>query len=373
MKTVFSNSMLAHVWAQQSQPFGRSGSMKFDGTVIYSYCTPIAAFAPGSTLGRRVVLVTSERYSKTTSSKHMPEVHRAIRGTTSYVVPDVGHSGGRAFSRCMWPASDPASWGSVHEGNLAYLVKEYARVVGVLMRANCWYGEVDAADIETRLRNEAESAGRYAIEFNLPLPVFDYAADALKIAQRRARLTAMRNAPRYAEDRAARVARERAVAIIRAESAIADWRAGLIGTNVLPCNVRTSADGSAMLRVRDGLVETSQGATVPIESARRAVDFIRRVSMAQSTGIVGEWNRNGESCPVGQFQIDRILPNGSIHAGCHFITWAEIERIVPLLRMCSDCGGCGVTDLPRDDSWSERDRVTCAACNGTALRACSLT
>lgn len=30
MKTVFDNRMLAHVWASQSQPYGRSGSMKFD-------------------------------------------------------------------------------------------------------------------------------------------------------------------------------------------------------------------------------------------------------------------------------------------------------------------------------------------------------
>jgi hypothetical protein len=46
-----------------------------------------------------------------------------------------------------------------------------------------------------------------------------------------------------------------------------------------------------------------------------------------------DWKRNGEQCPVGQFQIDRIAANGDIHAGCHFIKWNEIEATARALGM----------------------------------------
>lgn len=48
MRTVFTNHMVAHVWAQQNQPHGRSGNGQFffDGPTIYSYrrSYPIAHF-----------------------------------------------------------------------------------------------------------------------------------------------------------------------------------------------------------------------------------------------------------------------------------------------------------------------------------------
>jgi hypothetical protein len=67
---------------------------------------------------------------------------------------------------------------------------------------------------------------------------------------------------------------------------------------------------------------------VPGDDARTAIRFIRAVVRR---GV--DWKRNGEQCPVGQFQIDRIAANGDIHAGCHFIKWNEIEATARALGM----------------------------------------
>jgi F0F1-type ATP synthase membrane subunit b/b' len=73
MKTVFSNRELTHVYAQQSQEHGRSGSMFFYGTKIYSYGYHylLAEFIDNET-----VLINDTGYSNTTS-KHISLVRSA--------------------------------------------------------------------------------------------------------------------------------------------------------------------------------------------------------------------------------------------------------------------------------------------------------
>lgn len=78
MQTVFSNSMVAHVWAQQSQSEGRSnnGNLYFDGPVIYSYGSH---FVAGYIDREGAAWINSDSYSPTTA-KHMSYVSRAVRG-----------------------------------------------------------------------------------------------------------------------------------------------------------------------------------------------------------------------------------------------------------------------------------------------------
>jgi hypothetical protein len=81
MKQVFTSREIAHVWAQQKQPSGRSaGNMSFDGTKFYSYRTVIAQFTPYKTAdGTPIVLVADHVYSATTSH-HQGFVRDALRG-----------------------------------------------------------------------------------------------------------------------------------------------------------------------------------------------------------------------------------------------------------------------------------------------------
>jgi hypothetical protein len=81
MKNVFTNSELAHVYANQSQPTGRnsSGSFYFDGKAIYSYGRhfPIAKIVTNQQ-GIEVMLFTFRTYSNTTG-KQVSIVRSATR------------------------------------------------------------------------------------------------------------------------------------------------------------------------------------------------------------------------------------------------------------------------------------------------------
>lgn len=77
MKNVFNNSDLAHTYANRLQNSGRSGSMFFEGSTIYSYGHhfPICKFTTNEQ-GEEVLLFTTRGYSNTTG-KHISIVRAA--------------------------------------------------------------------------------------------------------------------------------------------------------------------------------------------------------------------------------------------------------------------------------------------------------
>ena len=86
MANVFSNSMVAHVWAQQTQSEGRSnnGNLYFEGPCIYSYGSH---FVAGYIDREGTAWINADSYS-TTTAKHMSYVSRAVRGKY-YRVPSL--------------------------------------------------------------------------------------------------------------------------------------------------------------------------------------------------------------------------------------------------------------------------------------------
>jgi hypothetical protein len=116
----------------------------------------------------------------------------------------------------------------------------------------------------------------------------------------------------------------------------------------------TDAQGGAYLRavavarddagnITGGTLQTSRGAEVPLVHALRAFRFLKHV---RASGVA--WSRNGRTIRVGHFQVDRIAANGDFHAGCHFITWAEVARLAMRL---------GVAALESDESALELSRA----------------
>lgn len=90
-KTVFTTSMVAHVWAQQNQPYGSNskGSFYFDGATIYSYGShyPIATLVTLAD-GKRVALFTTEESTPTTNH-HVRIAQGAVRQTPTFHVDNV--------------------------------------------------------------------------------------------------------------------------------------------------------------------------------------------------------------------------------------------------------------------------------------------
>lgn len=335
MRTVFTNSMTAHVWAQQTQPSGHSDSMSFAGAVLLSYSTPIAAFAPTEKgMKGTVPLFTAQNHSNTTA-KHLGLARRAVNWA-GFTVPDIGHAGGweNATAR-RGPASDPASWAPVHAVNLRALETGYHQHATLLLRINSW-DEETVAEVEHRLRDAGEPAENYARTFGLGVPILPYAEDAARIVARRERLNQKRADPKYQEKREAererretakrkKSARLAAEARQNAAEAAAAWLAG--ERIYLPYEAQTDENGSALLRVVGDTVQTSRGATVPLDHARRAL------ALVESVKARGErWVSNGHTVHLGHFTLEEVSPEGDIRAGCHFIRWAQIERIAPALR-----------------------------------------
>jgi hypothetical protein len=322
MKTVVSNSQVAHLWANQSQSHARSGSMSFKGPNLYSYSTCIAAIHQRVTLGR-VFLINSRKYSATTSCKHMPAVSDAIRGLGDPViaVPEV-------FNNTAHDIGMPPLSAREHSINQSYLSAEYKTYAARLMRVRSlgyWH--------EEHLRDMALAAESYARAFALPIPEdLVFTRDWSNAQERQNRLA--RDPKRVAREaakeraRAERLAWDAKTREERNAAELAKFRAGKPINSIY--GLWDVVDGAAYLRVIDNgaTVQTSRGASVPADSAMDAIRFIRIVV---SRGK--EWKRNGEQCPVGKFQIDSIGTDGNIKAGCHFIKWIEIEATALALGM----------------------------------------
>lgn len=340
MKRVFNAGMVAHVWAQATQDTGytASRSFSFEGSVLFSYGTPIANFTTGAD-GARVYLISSHKYSNTTNG-HQSAARGAVRHQRMFQVPDIGASGGRAHSVIGWPMSDAKSWAPVHAANLAYFASAYAENVAKCLRFQSWYWQ-DMGDVLAGLETYQERANEYADAFGIPRMSLPCAADAARIWERCERLNAKRADPRYAEKaekaRAAReaanarkAAREAAERVARNAQALEDWRSGA------PTYARLyDADGGAYLRVvkRDSgdLVQTSQGAEVPVSHARRVLGLLQSMRARIATWERGETCAERSLTTLGHFTLDSFDEKG-IYAGCHFISWAEIERIAPVLN-----------------------------------------
>jgi hypothetical protein len=89
-----------------------------------------------------------------------------------------------------------------------------------------------------------------------------------------------------------------------------------------------SVDLPTMLRLVGDEVETSKGARVPVPHAIAGLATVKRV---MERGV--EYQCNGHTIHLGHYPIDRITVDGTLHAGCHVITFAEIQLLEPALSV----------------------------------------
>jgi hypothetical protein len=178
-KTVFSNAQLRHVYAAQTQDFGRNSkdSARFRGPVLYSYATPVALILADMT-GESVALVSSVTYSNTTA-KHIPSA-RDLAPRPVFRVPYLpGQSGGRYAPPHLEGYADNAA--ACHAGNLAHLVEQAREYIAKQAKAARRHGAT-WEDINTEWRDsyceELKATARdYARRFGLAVPGADVLPD----------------------------------------------------------------------------------------------------------------------------------------------------------------------------------------------------
>jgi hypothetical protein len=303
-KHVFDTGEIPHLWAHRTQDEARNrqGNLYFSHATIYSYGShfPIARHVLSGT-GERAILFTTETHSVTTSG-HCSAVRSAIPSDIPvFHVPTVCH--GR-YSENDLTADD-------HAGNLVDYAERIEKHIATSARARSSYAKEWNHEHAVRLREEAFA---YCAFFGLPVPNITEVPELDSVA-----LTAVRQREgKRAAEKAEQTKRERAEAIVRQQELITKWRAGLYSGCLY--------DVPTMLRIDGDEVVTSRGARFPVSHAKRALAFVRKVRESGQAYV-----RNGHTIYIGPYAIDRIELNGTVKAGCHVVSWEEIERIASAL------------------------------------------
>lgn len=320
------NHDVAHLWANQSKSRARSsnGNFSFSGDTIYSYSTPIARLILDPETGKpKACLRTSERFSVTTSSKHESAISSALRGDLPVIhVPHLWSYSGRPD----------------HDHNLGYFEKQIT-ATAAKARRSLQYAEWTWESV-VRL---VDQGNEYIRLFNCDHPRFQIPADWHEsLAKSRERVRRIENpdpesldkrererARRFEKKRLAEQERERQFQARLAEQ-IAEWRDGR-GPSYLPWGA------PMMLRLQPGhpdTLETSKGAHVPVADA---VKVFRMAELARDTGSALDLSGySTTSRRIGDFHLDAIDQDGTIHAGCHTIPWAESERMAQTLGLLEE-------------------------------------
>ena len=275
---------LAHLWAHQTQSNGKASNFYFEGDTIYSYGShfPIARHFKGC------VLFTAHGYSSSTA-RHMSYTRGAIPDS----VP-VFH---------VENVRDKPCGKDVHA--YALRLDNRALEIGRMRKVN----DLTLEQYE-RLRSEANSfCERFKFKTRFaPLANLDELKEKAKAFAAADKARRERIRKQQEED---------------AKEKIAQWLAG--ESVSIPYSIQR-----VYLRARKGqsgtvngvaipdAMQTSKGVTVPLADAEKAFRF---VMLKREKG----WRRNGETFPVGDFQLDSVGPEGVV-AGCHRISWDEIER-----------------------------------------------
>lgn len=302
IRHVVPSSEVPHLWAHCAQSDARTsrGNLFFDGNVIFSYGRhfPIARHVANKS-GKTAVLFTTATYSVTTAG-HCSSVRSAISHLTVFHVPDV--------------------WADTREKHHTNL-RDYAeRISKTLLRTararkNKEWDHKRALELRTEATAYAKFFGLKYADVLPKVPALD--SIALQTLKK-------------IEDK--RIAAERARVLKENADAIARWRNGehVSLPHGLPDLLRIRSFPEAQYAGESGdsvyvnvlEIETSRGARFPISHAKRGLALVRAVRERGET-----WHTNGHTCKLGHYQIDSILPDGTVKAGCHTVKWSEINRI----------------------------------------------
>jgi hypothetical protein len=333
MKTVFTNREIPHKWAHATQPHARGSNLSFQGDTLYSYSTPIAKIYPKRD-GVPLVLMSERTYSVTTA-RHLGYAYGAVSHLPVVTVPRYilgeshrGHYRGNGDAR------------KDHTDNLEFLNVALVNCGKKAMRRTK----------ENRVQWDAENAERahkqlaaYMVYFKIrrkmpPMPGFAAAFErARKIENpdpasldKRERAAAQRAQAKYATRRLAEIARELRGRDYSDMAYRSDWRLnGAFGAAA--GYYHHGATGPCMLRVQGDEIETSLGARIPLAAAPMVWNLVQR---AIGQGGFEPSHALGR-LKIGDYPLDRIDADGTLHAGCHAIPYSELEVMARQLELAS--------------------------------------
>lgn len=283
---------VAHVWAHQLQSEGRSGNVSFHGRVIFSYAAPI-----GCILEDGRVWLSNRSYSNTTS-RHQ-----------SYVRQAVNHMP-RVFSWAVPEDGDALGIRLAHSANFDYFTRELVARYGELAaypRRNRRLGAEISALVS------AKNDYRDAFQLDWPTETMEGSEQACREAAKALAEQHRLDAIRREKARLAQIERQR--------EDLAAWRLG----GFVYSHFEVTA-----LRIKEDMIETTKGARIPVEHAKKVWPLLTALKDGGRT-----YKRNGHTIHLGPYALDEFDAKGTLHVGCHHIPWQEIEQVAVQLGLNS--------------------------------------
>lgn len=289
---------VAHYWANNVQPEGDAGNLFYAGEKIWSYG---AHFCVGRRLPGGMFAITTRGYSPSTE-RHISIVRQACPA-----------------SRIVY-CNDPDESAAVNMGKAREAINAALRESETTRRIQ----QKTRDGHKVRALYLAEQANAYLAA----LPE-DERGHGLEIDTSNLESIRAQFVQAEAEQEARRVERER-IALHAAETNIMIWRNGGPGHDLwnLPAMLRLmpkDLNALAVAPVMGQVVQTSRGAEIPVDDARKLWPMIQRVMRGQSDYTPGE--------ALGVYRLTKINRDGSIVVGCHNIAFAEIEGIAKQLGL----------------------------------------
>lgn len=332
MKKVFSNSaQTLHVWAQQTQSEGRCSNVFFEGATVYSYGRhyPLATIATNKK-GDEAAIINASGYSVTTQ-KHIREAWEAVNHYTRFLVYDTEAMG--AIAGCST------------QRNLEHITTGLSDAI--IRAINCYHSRLRGDLIKRKPETLQKWKDATLSECNNYIQLLEWfgvkmTKDAKKALAQLSGLSPI-EAKEAAKKAAALEAKKRAKAeaernkqnLIVINEAITHWLAGkdffeLNTKNGMThyCRDWVYRHEQALLRIKGDDIETSKGASFPVKHAILAFNIIQNVMSSEK-----QWVKNGKTIHLGNFQIDKIEPDGTVIAGCHTVQYSEIKRIAAQLNL----------------------------------------
>lgn len=285
MKHVFNTSAeVAHLWAHQTQDNARCRNASFDGFKYYSYSTVIAEIRRNDR-GEELVLLCVRNYSSTTTT-HKYEVRRAVNHMNLIEVNHV-----RAIL-------------SDHDINYRDFLDRYESLMDLASRARQRKDMYlrDAASIVADMDSYAKF---FSLEWALPTSLENATELKANYAAEQDRLDRERRAKREAD---------------QAEN-LALWLAG---------GDSRSFD-ALKLRIKDGEIQTSHGANIPIDHALKVWPAIHRAHILGRTFVPSQ----ERAIHLGHYRFNSF-ENDVLIVGCHRIPYTEIERMAQQLGLLEE-------------------------------------
>lgn len=293
----YSNSELAHLWAQQNRESANSstGNFSFRGRSLYSYNTEIARFIEGR------VVYTTHHYSPTTSGKHQSQIWRSTSHLKSYPV-------------CCQMDDIPDSWRTaapiVLHGHLERIKSEIERILRA-RKPHLHSLEYQLEQVTDFLSDESAYVKRFKAnketEISLKeLAILTTSKDLLSTLEELYRVDLKKKiAKEREENQKRREERQK-----REEKNISDWLAGKYHGRIT---------GPVKLRIREHQIETSLGARITLLEAQALWACLLR----------GEDITNR---PLGNYTVTKVTGTHLI-VGCHTIPIEELDRMATLLNL----------------------------------------